>query len=257
MKSIFSSHDYLVLDFDGVIADSIEECFVVGHNAFVNFSKQGRKIVQLEELDGRTVRECRRLRSYVRSGEDYVYIQLMLKERIPVSSFEAFDAFLERNASLKSVFFNLFYEERENLSREHPELWINLNPLYPGISRFLLTFAPKEKLLIITTKKIDYVYKILQKYGIPFPAENGHSAFGTRTKTVIITELLGKYDIPPSRFHFVDDQIDTLLKVRKTGIFVYMAAWGYNNDTQRNTARRLGIPILSLPQLYKQFTNPP
>ena len=66
--------DFLALDFDGVIADSIGECLVIGHNAYVKFTQAGQQICRLEELNKTHKDECRRLRNFIRSGEDYVYI---------------------------------------------------------------------------------------------------------------------------------------------------------------------------------------
>ena len=43
--------DFLALDFDGVIVDSIGECLVMGHNAYGKYTRSGAQIRRLEEMN--------------------------------------------------------------------------------------------------------------------------------------------------------------------------------------------------------------
>ena len=96
----------LALDFDGVIGDSIAECLVVGHNAFVRFSGAGQIIQSFDELDRGQATEARRLRNYIRSGEDYVFIFLALSKGIQIQTQEAFDAFKSSHFDFKENLMN-------------------------------------------------------------------------------------------------------------------------------------------------------
>ena len=121
--------DFLALDFDGVIADSINECLVVGHNAFVEHLQSGFKIINLNELPKEEINEFKRLRNFIRSGEDYVFIQLALHNHEKIEHQNDFDRFLEQNKQLSKKFFDLFYTERDSFSTQQSQLWIELNPL--------------------------------------------------------------------------------------------------------------------------------
>ena len=255
MSSDFdSTSDFLALDFDGVIADSIEECLVVGHNAYGTHRKTDVRITTLADLPPRRVREAKRLRNFIRSGADYVFLFHALDRDVAIENQDDFDRFLNAHTSLQPVYFHLFYEERETFSSTHHEEWIRLNPLYPGISDFLKSFKAVERLLIITTKKIQYAFQILSAHTLPFVQTNGYHADARQPKDAIIDELLQKHRLPPSRFHFVDDQIDTLLQAAPLGIRSYLADWGYVNDEQRLRAEQDGIEILPLPEFLRRFS---
>jgi len=79
-----SKYNCLALDFDGVIVDSIQECLVVGYNAFIEYTGKGSKILDLSSLDHDDMAKCHRLRNFIRSGEDYVYIQLAISEGVDI-----------------------------------------------------------------------------------------------------------------------------------------------------------------------------
>ena len=164
--------DFLALDFDGVIADSIGECLVIGHNAYVEYTQAGQQICRLEELNETHKAECRRLRNFIHSGEDYVYINLAIDNRVRIGNQQAYDSFVNKHLNLKDTFYDLFYRERESFSSTNKELWIELNPLYKGIKQFLLQYQSKERLFIITTKKIKYALKILTANSIYLKEEN-------------------------------------------------------------------------------------
>jgi len=252
---VFSKKDTLALDFDGVIADSIEECLVVGYNAFVDYSRQESKIETLSALDKKVVDEAKRLRHFIRSGEDYVYIQLALSEDIKMNTQDDFDNFLNKYSQLKETFFNLFYQERKHFSVEKLNSWMQLNPMYEGMQHFLKESSGKNPLYIISTKKSEYIHKILEGHQITFPVKNIFHAHKDRSKLTIIHELLSKYNTEPSHFHFIDDQVDTLLKVELSQVHRYLAGWGYNNEEQKTRAIKAGIPVLRLIDFYSIF-NP-
>ena len=246
---------YLGLDFDGVIVDSIAECLVLGHNAFVEFSGKGRKVYALKELEPRSLAEAKRLRNFIRSGEDYVYINLALRERAEIHDQETFDAFKQRYSQHKPDFFRLFYTEREKLSSGQRDLWLSLLPLYKGIRDFLYDYRNKEDLYIISTRKADYMAQILSGNGIQINRSHLFFADDKRNKRTIISELLIENDLTPDRFYFLDDQIDNLLKTAPTGINCLMAEWGYHNEDQLAKARKEGFRILTLPEFSSEFSK--
>lgn len=246
--------DFLALDFDGVIADSIGECLILGYNAYGRYNRSGVQIRRLEELDAGRLNECRRLRSFIRSGEDYVYIQLALDKGFPIQDQQAFDAFVKKHLSLKDRFYDLFYEERELLSSTAESLWIELNPLYKGVKQFLSKYRAKDRLFIITTKQIKYALKILSGNNIYLKEENCFSTNGRNSKLNIIQHLLYKNKISSDRFYYIDDQVDTLAEVKESGVNCLLAKWGYTTGEQILRAENENIPAIQIDHFLRQFS---
>lgn len=249
--------DFLALDFDGVIADSISECLVIGHNAYVMFTRTGERICRLEELTETHLAESRRLRNFIRSGEDYVYINLAIDRKARIQNQQEYDSFVNQHLKLKNTFYDLFYKEREFFSSTKEDLWIELNPLYRGMKQFLLQFPSKERLFIITTKKIKYVFKILSGNSIYLKKENCFSASGKDTKLKIIQNLLDANNISSDDFHYIDDQVDTLIEVKESGVHCLLAEWGYTTPQQISRAEKENIAAIKLSDFLVQFSAKP
>jgi len=247
------SSDYLALDFDGVIVDSIGECLTVGYNAFVAFSGEKEKIQHLNELDDLLVIEAKALRNFIQDGADYVYIFLALKENVDIRNQAEFNRFTKKNNRLRETYFSIFYQEREALLKQHLRSWIQLNPLYPGVEEFLKNFKEIKRLFIVTTKKIKYVHEILSANHIHLFSENFFQATQTKSKRAILLDLIDRGQIEPSHFHFVDDQVETLIKIADTGVHPYLALWGYNNPEQMDLAKRDSIQTLNIQEFFRLF----
>ena len=245
--------DFLALDFDGVIADSIGECLVLGYNAYGKYTRSGAQIRRLEELDAGHLNQCKRLRSFIRSGEDYVYINLAIYNRAHIRDQQTYDAFVKKHLSLKDRFYDLFYEERELLSSTAESLWIELNPLYKGIKQFLLKYQAKDRLFIITTKQIKYALKILKGNSVYLKEENCFCANGKNTKLKIVKYLLDKNKISADQFYYIDDHVDTLAEVKESGVNCLLAKWGYTTGEQIRRAENVNIPGIQLYDFLRQF----
>jgi phosphoglycolate phosphatase-like HAD superfamily hydrolase len=247
--------DFVALDFDGVIADSIGECLVMGYNAYSKFTRSGAQIRRLEELNERHKNECKRLRSFIRSGEDFVYIQLAIDKGFRLQDQQEFDSFINQHVNLKNTFYNLFYVEREVFSSTEEDLWIELNPLYKGVKQFLVKYPVKDRLYIITTKQIKYVLKILNGNSIYLKEQNCFCSSGRDTKPNIITHLLARNRISTEKFYYVDDQVDTLVEVKGSGVHCFLAEWGYTTKEQILRAQDENISRIGLDDFLRQFST--
>lgn len=245
--------DVLALDFDGVIVDSIEECLVVAYNALAIHQRKTERVAGLDELDAESVEEARRIRNFIRHGQDYVFIHYALQQKISIGNQGDFDRFLGENEFLNAEFRRLFYAERERFLNDEPARWLALNPFYRGMREFVAAFQAKERFYIITTKLKENVQAIFEGAGINFINENILSADQKLSKPRIISQLLNKHHLPAAAFHFVDDQVDTLIKAQVTGVNLYLARWGYNNDDQVQKAGNERLCVLSLKEFLQKF----
>ena len=64
----------LAMDFDGVIADSIMECAVVGYKAYSAYRGNEIPINSPDKINPRQLNLFISTRPFIRSGEDYVYL---------------------------------------------------------------------------------------------------------------------------------------------------------------------------------------
>jgi phosphoglycolate phosphatase-like HAD superfamily hydrolase len=243
--------DLLALDFDGVIVDSIKECLMNGYNAYARFAG-GTPVERYEDLDSGWLAQARRLRNFIRNGEDYVFIAKALALDEKIESQADFDAFLERNRALRSTFVNLMLQQRLDFSAQTPQLWATLNPLYSGMMNFLNYYPAKQNLFIITTKKLIFVEKILTAHQLNLTRANVMDTSGAG-KRQLIERILQERGTSPLNFYFVDDQIDTLIKIQPAGVQLFLAAWGYNNEKQAKIAGDHAIPVISLEMFYERF----
>jgi len=245
--------DILALDFDGVVVDSIGECLVVSYNALAIHQGRPDRIADLSQLDTEIIQEARRIRNFIRHGQDYVFIQLALEQKVTIENQPDFDRFLEAYKSLNADFREIFYGERTRFLEDKPEQWLTLNLFYAGMQEFLGKFQPKEHLYIITNKLKENVLAIVDAAKIDIIPENIYSADSQLTKTQIIQNLLYEKGIHPEQFHFIDDQVDTLIKAKSTFVSLYLAEWGYNNTGQIQRARENDLELLLLTDFYRLF----
>lgn len=253
MRSFDVQTDVLMLDFDGVIANSIHECLVSGYNAYADYSN-AQWVYTIDELNPDWVHTATQMRNFIRNGEDYVYIAHALALDVPIQNQKDFDEFKEKHIDLCSSFFDLFYNARMTFAQSRPEQWIDLNPLYGGMADFLKSFKNKNNLFIITTKLLFFVRKILTFHSIEFRQENLFDTSDGRTKVNIITDIFHERHIDAFKCYFLDDQVDTVIKVSKAGVHAILADWGYNNKLQIDTAHQQDLPVITKKQFVRFFS---
>lgn len=236
----------LALDFDGVIADSIDECLVTAYNAFTHGTEDYESRKDLTQFNDLELAEFRTLRPLIRRGEDYVFLLLAMSENKQFLSQMDFDDFLDQNESHREEYRRLFYIEREYLQTRNPEKWLGLNPLYSGIASFLKSWDPNE-LYIVTTKDILSVRLILENNGIKLGPDHMFQADKTLRKPAILTSIQTKRGIKGEHLHFIDDHVGTVLEAKRDSkARVYCATWGYNTPEQLELLVQENIPALAL-----------
>jgi phosphoglycolate phosphatase-like HAD superfamily hydrolase len=245
-------NNILALDFDGVIVDSIKECLVSGYNAYANFNDK-TNIERFEQLDPEWASQARLMRNFIRNGEDYVFIAHALANGSAIKDQDDFDAFLAHNNNLRDTFFDHMVNQRISFSDAKPDLWAALNPLYKGMKSFLQNYTDKENFYIITTKKLLFVHKILAANDIHLIEKNLFDTAGGKNKRQIIEKILQARQASPNLLYFIDDQVDTLLKVKPSKVQVSLAEWGYNNEQQVSKASTNDIDILGLQDFFQKF----
>ncbi|MFC1593325.1 HAD family hydrolase [Candidatus Neomarinimicrobiota bacterium] len=243
--------ELLGMDFDGVIADSISECAVAGHNGYQAFCGNNLSIKTPEEINTDQLNKFRIMRPYIRSGEDYLYLFQALKEGKNFESQKEFDEFQIVNIDRKEIYYQLFYSKRQMMMTSDYKNWIALNQLYNGMDEFLQFM--QNKIHIISTKASKYIIEILNSNGIDFNPKKVHQAGRGYSKTDICAKLMKEYNLSKHNMIFVDDHCDTLRNVSSIGIRCMLANWGYNTDKQRSRCNENNLELVDLQQFYKEY----
>ncbi len=212
----------LVLDFDGVICDSVDECFVASWEA--RYRLRGGT-GPVPEPPGDRAAAFAHLRPFVRNGEDFlVILEAAGRGAAPVdqAGFDALAATLP--AGDLAGFKARFYEARERMLAEERPRWLRLNRIYPHAREALLACtAAGVPVRILSTKRRPYILELLAASGIDLPPDDVHHT--TARKGPVVRDLLDRSGC--ARAAFVDDQIDYLVELDDPRIEGYLATWGY------------------------------
>lgn len=253
----------LVLDFDGVIADSQMECLFVGFNAYL----QSHKITKL--FDGRaftfdnfnfltakhrsSVEEYKRLRPYVIDAFCFYAMLHIIDNHIAVRSQSHYNEIREKlAAAIYNDFVKRFYEERQNLIKNSLNEWLALSPPYKRIIQAIKNLGAFY-FAISTNNRAFTINAFSKKNGIS-PRMIVDSSFST-DKAKHLEHIKNNLKSDFSSLHFVDDQINHFPKLLDLGAKCYLATWGYNTEEQQKEARRLGVVLLAEDEFYKKFAE--
>ncbi len=229
----------LVFDLDGVIIDSVYECYITALKAF---NRMGEV---LEDTPG-VWEESRKARVFVKIAEDYYLVLKAIKEKLLDFDKITQEEFNQKNKEFLgnkgAEFKELFYQIRGDMQKENLDAWIKLHKLYPGVKQILEQLSNKYKIVISTTKDKKSISAFRDCLGIKC-----HDALDKdmgKDKRIHIRTILEKYKVKPEEVLFIDDILEHILKVKETGVNIIMASWGYSNRQQREEAREKGISIL-------------
>lgn len=242
------------MDFDGVVADSIDECLVSAHNAFTKYLDAYDPRGNLSRFPETQIKAFRSLRPLIRRGEDYVFILQAMSEGVQPETQSDFDHFLDQYNDRRDAYRDVFYGERVVLQEHNPEEWLDLNPIYPGMSDFLKGVFSAGSCFIVTTKDLTSVQMIFANQGIESKSSDLFQATRSYRKPDIINDVIRDRRLDPQKVAFVDDHVATVLEVSaNTNVQSLCAEWGYNTSEQRKLVKDEGLGVLKLDQFYNQF----
>jgi phosphoglycolate phosphatase-like HAD superfamily hydrolase len=233
----------LVLDFDGVICDSIDECFVSSWIAYHTLYKKDPP----QNVSVALKKEFTRLRPYIRSGEDYLLIQEILQtgERVPDQA--TFESLLRKAGRDKmGRFKELFTQARTELLLKDRRFWLSLNRIYPHMLAAFAHLPREAPVHILSTKAPEFIAEILEYAQIHIPRDRILRSPSDK-KLPVVEEL--RSSAGRERAIFIDDQIDYLLGSVFPRIEAYLASWGYVKEEW--LTGKLPVSIISSENLVR------
>ena len=215
----------LFLDFDGVVIDSIEECFVLSYELY--YGLQGN------EENFKNIRSYfYKYRGIVRPAYQYLSLMKSINKKLSSEEVDVIDTFHDIDNATRDEdrdrFEYLFFSLRKYYQNDK-EKWIKNNPL----TSYGATLVNKDlaSTYIITTKNIESVNLILEKYNISVAGiydKDAYSKYGD--KGSIIKAYLDNQD-KYEKVVFVDDAVEHLDTVNDSRVETFFADWGYGKNT--------------------------
>jgi len=249
----------LALDFDGVIVDSILDSLFVGYNAFLRVYGSGKRrffggnLFTFENWDiikrkyQKEIAYYRTLRPYIRGATDYGIIQKLIDDNISIKNQEEFDQYRSTiNFDFKK-YEKEFYRERERLQKISYRSWYNLEPPYPKVLAGIKSFLEEGiKIIIATSNRRKAIARSFtpEYFGFTLdPQDILDKRYGD-DKSKQMKKITKIYGVRFEDIGFVDDQVGHLIKAKTLGVKVFLAAWSYATEAQKEEARRQNIPVM-------------
>jgi len=217
----------LCLDFDGVLCDSMDECFIVGYNSFYD-----RDITAPAEAPQEVYRFFAAHRYLVAPPEDFyllfhafeVGMKTLGRARFAHLQAASRDARKDARADFSGKFF-----ARRSLKKADAAQWLGLHRLYQQSSAVLASDFPG--FYIVTNKDRDSVERLASHHAYRHKILGIYSREISSDKRVSFEKLFADTALDPrqQRVVFVDDNRMHLEQVKSLGIETCLAAWGYTD----------------------------
>jgi phosphoglycolate phosphatase-like HAD superfamily hydrolase len=242
----------LVLDFDGVIADSAPEAFAVALRTYT--ALRGAALARRDEAT--LYAGFLAIMPLGNRAEDFAVALLALEAGVALPDQAAYDAFRARqDEAWLHLFHAHFYETRAALAASDRGAWLALMPPYPAFLDVLRRRAGDATLAIATAKDHVSVCALLDHYGIA-PLFAPELVLDKETgvhKTDHLAHIARTLALDFPQITFVDDKVNHLDAVAALGVRCALAAWGMNGPRERQLAAERGHRVCRLEDFEAQI----
>ena len=213
----------IVLDFDGVIVDSIEECYRVSKDVYYGYNRFPFDEVNYKKL-------FYRFRGFVGPAYEYFVLHKILEENISGKEIDLhkFNKLKKSIRQAKLDFFeSLFFFTRTHYQKANFDDWAALNPL-TTFGKSLVT-RDNNDIYIVTTKNRLAVESLLKHHNISVKKIYANDEVKKKgSKGILIEDLLNHERA--SEAYFVDDSTFHLDTVTDQRVKCFFADWGYGEN---------------------------
>jgi len=221
-----------ILDFDGVICDSIDECMLTTYNSF-----KDTNIINISDVPNHFRKYFYEYRYHVRPAKEYFLLCRAFAENIDLSTsnFEEFRKLYENEMNnFESIFFQKRFELKKNI-----ELWLSYHKIYEHANQFISSIT--DRIFILTTKDYDSVNILASHFGFIKKIEDIYSREISSDKAILFENLFKKHKslLNSKRIVFVDDNEFHLASVSQFPIQLYFASWGYAKTQKFNKFKEI------------------
>jgi len=249
----------LALDFDGVIAESSFEVFVVSWNTYLKFSQS--KLIDrpftFEQLDyfkqpTEVSNKFHYLRSYAKSADELIVCFYLIENNIEVNSIKEFHIQLDNYKDKLKQFWKEFYVQRGIIQKDINK-WLSLENAFPVIIDAVNKLNQFYKVVILTNKNIAGVMPTAKHYGLKINKEDIFDTSLGNDKRIKLKLIKEKYNVEYEDILFVDDVLENLEIAKPTGVKLFLATWFNKNKEHHKLALKQGITLLTQENFYLSF----
>ena len=252
----------LVLDFDGVIVDGIEEYWSSSRQTCLNmiFSQSKEMIYMPSEIPS----TFKIMRPWVHYGWEMVILAAECSNkasRLNVNGVQNFCKNYSRECSLAlnqwgwtpSQLQDALNETRREAISNNFNQWLSSHQPFSPVVQCLQRLEPEGiEFAVLTTKSIEFTKKLLNCFDLQPSVIFGHES---GSKIDVLKQLLSKRQIRG----FIEDRRSTLEKVLEDpklqkSFPCYLASWGYLKPQDRDNLPS-GIKLINLETLRKPISN--
>ena len=213
------------LDFDGVIVDSIEECYIISKSAYFGYSFFSYNEIEYKKI-------FYKYRGLVRPPHEYLILHKAIEIYIKDRSHDFKKLFKEILINTidkdKQFFEKDFFYKRSLYQEDNFQAWINLNPLMP-FGKTLIN-SNNIDVYIVTTKNKSATVALLDYYKIKVAgiyANDEIKSFGSKGE-LIKSLMLEKNQ---QEALFLDDAVEHLDTIKDDKVKCFFADWGYGKNS--------------------------
>jgi phosphoglycolate phosphatase-like HAD superfamily hydrolase len=248
----------IVWDFDGVISDSINECFINSYWSYHGWNEIDSNLFQVERSAEEKL--FRRYRYLVGPAYEYCFLWDTIHESKRFADIPFLELYqkrhLEGHTDESRRFYDEFFRLRSQVQEHFTEEWVALNPVYSDLISYLpRLFIEQADHYIASTKDEVSILKILNSNGISFPKEKIFGKIFSVDKQVQLKKIMEVTGETAENLLFIDDNLDHLVKVKALGVRCYMADWGYNTFEMQQQAKQKNIIPVSIEGWKKVIAN--
>lgn len=241
---------WLALDFDGVVWDSVGECYQMalltweqmGLSPKPSSASSGPDATILDPLEIR----FRAGRHLCRTAHDFHVLLDILVENPTLdpglTDLESFARARVRTREVADRFDSLFYPLRDDYRNHDFETWLSWQKPMQGVPAAIRRLKARlNGLSITTTKDEPSVRRILKTLDLDLDVIGKET---TRDKGEQILIFAQQSGTTPDRVILLDDVGENLEMAREVGAGAALACWGYNTSRERDRARAAGYSLV-------------
>jgi phosphoglycolate phosphatase-like HAD superfamily hydrolase len=239
----------LILDFDGVVCDGLNECLLSAWNTWYGLDVDAFDPITLGNIPKSFVKKFTHYRNFLRhSGQ---FVMPFLLDSDVFKSWEEFDnAFKSISSQSVESFITRFEEYRVNVINNKYDQWIRMHEYYDGIIEVLKNEA--NQIFIVSGKDQHSIVEILRSQGVLIPESR---IFGSmRSKIPALIEIAEDVGRNLDHLKFYDDNLTNVLEAREAGFCANWALWGYKTDDDIKTSIFRKVPQVGLNDFTSEFS---
>jgi len=208
------------LDFDGVICDSIHECY---ENSYLAFRQTHPELNNPGQPMNSWKDAFYDFRGLVRPSKNFYFLWKLItnNEEIPLDTVE-FESEAIAFSGESEKFERFFTEVRAKILTLDQERFIAQNPLFQEVREYWSRL--KNPLYIVTAKDPDLAKLILKANSLEV---DGIFGKGSGSKSSTLLKLSNMHNLDISHVYFVDDNPEFVRETSNVGARVRLAKWGY------------------------------